>query len=1274
MKNQIGKMLGRVKSTPRTRTDRLRNLRLESLEGRQLLAADVFSANHNYLIAEDVNQDFVVSPIDALLVINALNSGGSRSFAEGEISSGLSEKLDVNGDNILSPMDALSVINRLNAEGENGEFLITYKYDVTDTSGVPLSSVTVGETFRINVSVQDSRDKPANPDPKLFGVFSAANDIGVSDLDLVTFQTMTNFFSGVDFGPEFVNDLGANEGGGIQIGGDQTPIINDAETFSITVGGTTKTFEFDLNSSSTAGREIITLRNPADSDPVNPLTFTEVSAAMVTAIQGAGLGLTPRSNGQGVVGLPLDQFTLNPGTSSLSISRTDLEYLNEVKGFLDRLSSPNPTGFLPFYSVEFTANAPGVVTFTPNGPERPGSENTLFGERVKIPNEMVMFGSSFNVTIMADETAPVANDDNVTTAEDTPLALNGNITTNDTRNGTRTLTIDSVSAIPNVTLGTVNGTTYTPPANFFGQDRITYVVRDSANLVSNVATVTIQVTPVNDPPDARDDSLTVEEDLAATLLLLADNGNGPDTAGPLEPSDTITITSLAGASGSGTTITTANGATVTIATGGTSVTYTPATGFNGTDTFTYTITDGGGATDTATVTVEVEPGSLPRARTDRASGAENTSVTVDVFANDSVNDGQTPVLKSFTQGSFGTVTQNGNLLVYTPNNENFYGTDTFTYVMNDTADPQLGPDSTATVTITITDVNDVPVLTNDNAATNEDTALTIPVSTLLSNDSPGLGENQGVAQVPQTLSITQVTALTAGGGQVALNGANVVYTPAADFNGQFLFTYVAQDNGSPVLSATATVTVTVAAVNDDPIATNDNVTATEDTPRTIAASSLLANDRPGPATATDEAGQTLTVTAVGTAQNGSVSLAGTNITYTPVANFNGTDTFTYSISDGAGGTATATVTVTVDAVNDAPIAGTDNITAFANTPLTFPSANLLTNDTPGPANESSQTLVVASVAATAATNGTVVLNADGTITYTPNAGYSGPASFTYVVRDSGSNVAPNVNSATGTVNVTVMEFLPSSIAGTVWVDETFYTKRDNQIDAAERRMAGVNITLTGTSLGQSVTRTLKTLADGSYKFDNLGPGQYTVSYQVPVFMVDNPDLPNQQTINITQPGDVHRTDVNFAVVGLSAAPGQASYSTILDQLASNHGSTASGTQFVGAYFALGPDQSLQWTTLLDGYPGVQFAEIAMSNVSDQLLLTVVDTNHLIFTTLLTKNIDYVSTRDSAGNTLVRVLKARSAVEFQQVGLSTPPIVSANKYLDAVRTIFAQQDW
>ena len=120
------------------------------------------------------------------------------------------------------------------------------------------------------------------------------------------------------------------------------------------------------------------------------------------------------------------------------------------------------------------------------------------------------------------------------------------------------------------------------------------------------------------------------------------------------------------------------------------------------------------------------------------------------------------------------------------------------------------------MTITINDVNDPPVLTNDTASTNEDTALTIPITTLLSNDSPGPGE---ATYTPvQTLKINSVAAVTANAGTVQIVGTNVVYTPAADFNGQFLFTYVAQDSGTPALSATATVTVTVAAVNDAPIA------------------------------------------------------------------------------------------------------------------------------------------------------------------------------------------------------------------------------------------------------------------------------------------------------------------------------------------------------------------------------------------------------------------------------------------------------------------------
>ncbi|MCA9160247.1 MAG: hypothetical protein KDA72_18070, partial [Planctomycetales bacterium] len=163
MKKKFGKLLGGMNSGRRQRSSSGRRLRLESLEARRLLAADL-SANHNYFIAEDVNMDFVVSPMDVLLVINALNQGGARSFGEGESGDRLTALLDVNGDKMLTPMDALTIINRLNGEGEDPAVpYVAFSYNVTDTSGIPIvgSSVQVGQTFRINVSVQDVRPASA---------------------------------------------------------------------------------------------------------------------------------------------------------------------------------------------------------------------------------------------------------------------------------------------------------------------------------------------------------------------------------------------------------------------------------------------------------------------------------------------------------------------------------------------------------------------------------------------------------------------------------------------------------------------------------------------------------------------------------------------------------------------------------------------------------------------------------------------------------------------------------------------------------------------------------------------------------------------------------------------------------------------------------------------------------------------------------------------------------------------------------------------------------
>jgi VCBS repeat-containing protein len=322
-----------------------------------------------------------------------------------------------------------------------------------------------------------------------------------------------------------------------------------------------------------------------------------------------------------------------------------------------------------------------------------------------------------------------------------------------------------------------------------------------------------------------------------------------------------------------------------------SFTYTPNANFSGVDSYTYTISDGHG-TSTATVTINVaEVNDPPVAVDDSYNATEDQPLTVPapgVLVNDNDGgDGGPLSVVSNTQPSHGTVTQNPDgSFTYTPN-ANFSGIDSYTYTISDGHGT-----STATVTINVAEVNDPPVAVNDNYPATEDQPLTIPAPGVLDNDMDPDGDPLSVISntPPSNGTVTQNP------------DGSFTYTPNPDFCGTDSFTYTVSDGQA---TDTATVTITVACVNDPPVAVDDNYPATEDQPLTIPAPGVLDND-------VDLDGDPLSVISNTPPSNGTVTQnPDGSFTYTPNPKFCGTDSFTYTVSDGHGGTDTATVTLEV---------------------------------------------------------------------------------------------------------------------------------------------------------------------------------------------------------------------------------------------------------------------------------------------------------------------------------------------------------------------------
>ncbi|GKW26381.1 hypothetical protein PEC311524_39750, partial [Pectobacterium carotovorum subsp. carotovorum] len=356
-------------------------------------------------------------------------------------------------------------------------------------------------------------------------------------------------------------------------------------------------------------------------------------------------------------------------------------------------------------------------------------------------------------TTAEDNSAPVTADQSIATDEDTPVS--GTIVATDVDGDTLSYTVNTQPANGTLTLdGSTGQYTYTPGANFNGNDRFIVTVSDG-NGGTTTSTVSIGVRPVNDAPVTADQSIATDEDTPVSGTIRATDVDGDTlsyTVGTPPANGTLTLDGSTG-----------------------QYTYTPGANFNGNDRFIVTVSDGNGGTTTSTVSIGVRPVNDAPVTADQSIATdEDTPVSGTIVATDV--DGDTLSYTVGTPPANGTLTLNGatGAYTYTPG-ANFNGNDRFIITVSD----GNGGTTTSTVSIGVRPVNDAPVTADQSIATDEDT----PVSgTIVATDVDG-----------DTLSYTVNT--QPANGTLTLDGSTgqYTYTPGANFNGNDRFIITVSD-------------------------------------------------------------------------------------------------------------------------------------------------------------------------------------------------------------------------------------------------------------------------------------------------------------------------------------------------------------------------------------------------------------------------------------------------------------------------------------------------
>jgi len=416
---------------------------------------------------------------------------------------------------------------------------------------------------------------------------------------------------------------------------------------------------------------------------------------------------------------------------------------------------------------------------------------------------------------------------------------------------------------------------YTPNPDYYGTDSFTYYANDGQQN-SSPTLVTITILPLNDAPIAFDDAISTDEDTPVNIPILSNDIDVDDilVASMIVVVDLPSQGTLA--------INTATGAVV----------YSPNLDYNGGDSFTYQVKDGSGAlSNLASVNIAINPvNDAPVANADLATTPEEIPVSIPVLINDTDVDNMLEtsslsVADAPANGSAVVQASTGTIL-YTPQKD-FTGSDSFTYIVTDVNGATSAP---ATVTVTVTPVNDPPVAVDDQVATDENTAVDVPI---LSNDYDIDGDVIASSVVITTDPIHGVVTVNTTTGMAT-------YTPEKDFIGNDSFAYTIED-AEGLTSFPATVTVNVVEVpNRPPNAVDDG--PIENSFLTPIVIDVLAND-------TDEDNDELSLVSVTNPSMGTVTIVNGQIEYQAADLTSGIVTFTYTIQDPSGLTDEAVVTI-----------------------------------------------------------------------------------------------------------------------------------------------------------------------------------------------------------------------------------------------------------------------------------------------------------------------------------------------------------------------------